>query len=911
MNKKYLSQTEEKNSTELTSLKSKYDNFNKQYGFRKINPVYIYLSAGILSIIWAGIIGYYAKNSIYNWSSFFKMLPHEFGGFLAGTIMPIGFIWMVAMYIDRNINSNYEHKVIYPFLQSIIDPHGDTSVITKVITKKIETETNELKKTIDKFIDYSEKLAIIHNSITNEVKETIKAIKEHETSIKSITNELNNSTDSIDSKTKNMLSDIEKHIALLTDTTDSAEKKTNNITENLLSETDKLEKTITKTAEIVETISKTIDTNSDNMNNSTTDAIRRIKEVESTFDTINDRILSSSEIAETRANQMLNTVSTKSSEFVEKANISAERINAVMNNITNSVDKIEHITNENEATSKQTLAIITEQSNNMIENLQKQASRFENNSNSILSIVGQVENKFTNIDKSIGLISENIISHFKDIAQEINNQKESLFTTSTEVAENINNVSEKILTEKNNFINSISDIKDIAQNTTSEMKLSSGEIISTSDTIKNAAKEINDLMTNSSHNLSNQANLTLKVASDIKDTLRNEIGELEEVANNVATQSRLGEMSIKSQGKKLSEVTEDLMVKIDSMNGKISATINNILNLSGQIDNKLNNINDTILQKSSQAAKIINESIERSTNSTDTFRNVASVFLENSMHTNAEISKLISELRQETLALDNASKSTKELVGNISSELFRASQSLPELSSNISAIDTNLQNTNLSIENSISTTNKKTKEIIENLENIEKQFSKFVGEKSSELEYISNASTQAITKVANYTNKLSEEAQKSLSEFKLQYEAVEALSKKMPNIQGVKNTSVSTENFLNEAGFIIEKLNSVSIDISQILSPDVSQDLWNKYNAGHKNVFSRYLAKMLDKKQVTALQNLIAKDTNLGNHIKSFVSEFNNIIIKAQTTDKSEILVATLTSTDIGKIYMILREVVA
>ena len=907
MSKNFISKNEEINTEELTSLKSKYDDFNKQYGFRKINPVYIYLSAGILSIIWTSLIWYYASNSVYNWSSFFKMLPHEFGGFLAGTIMPIGFIWMVAMYIDRNINSNYEHKVIYPFLQSIIDPHGDTSVITKVITKKIETETNELKKTIDKFVDYSEKLASIHNEISNGVKSTISAIKEHETSVKSITTELNNSTDYISEKTKNMLSNIEKQISTLNDTTDLAEKKTNTITSNLLTETDKLEKTITKTAEIIETISKTIDVNSDNIDNSTTDAIKRIKEVEATFDTINDRIISSSEIAETRANQMLNTVTSKTSEFVTKANLSAERVNSVMNNITNSVDTIERITTENENTSKQTLAIITEQSNNMIANLQKQASRFENNANSILSIVSQVENKFTSIDKGIGLISENIITHFKDIAQEINNQKENLFTTSSEVAENINNVSEKILAEKHNFMTSISDIKDIAQNTTSEMKISSGEIISTSDTIKNVAKEINELMTNSSHNLNNQASITLKVANEIKDKLRTEIGELEEVANNVAAQSRLGELSIENQGNKLSDVTEKFMIKIDSMNGKISSTINNILNLTGQIDNKLNAINDSVLQKSSQAAKIINESIERSSASTDNFRNIASTFLTNSMQTNTEIAKLISELRQETLALDSSSKSTKELVGNISSELIRASQSLPELNANISVIDSNLRNTNTNIENSINLTNKKTVELIENLTNIEKQFSKFVSEKSSEFDHISNTSSQAITKIANYTNKLSEDAKKSLSEFKLQYEAVEALTK---NSSPSKQENISTENFLNEAGFIIEKLNSVSIDISQILSPDVSQELWNKYNAGHKNVFSRYLAKMLDKKQVSALQNLISKDANLAHHIKSFVSEFNNIILKASTTDKSDILVATLTSTDIGKIYMVLREVI-
>ena len=144
-----LSIDNDKKTEELKNLKSKYDDFNRVYGFRKINPLYIYLTAGIISLIWLGIIAYYTSHSIYNWSSLFKMLPHEFGGFLAGMIIPIGFVWMVALYIDRNMNSNYEREVIYPFIQSIIDPHGDTSVITKVITKKIETETDELKKTIE------------------------------------------------------------------------------------------------------------------------------------------------------------------------------------------------------------------------------------------------------------------------------------------------------------------------------------------------------------------------------------------------------------------------------------------------------------------------------------------------------------------------------------------------------------------------------------------------------------------------------------------------------------------------------------------------------------------------------------------------------------------------------------------
>ena len=109
---------------------------------------------------------------------------------------------------------------------------------------------------------------------------------------------------------------------------------------------------------------------------------------------------------------------------------------------------------------------------------------------------------------------------------------------------------------------------------------------------------------------------------------------------------------------------------------------------------------------------------------------------------------------------------------------------------------------------------------------------------------------------------------------------------------------------------MIEKLNSISIDISNILTPETTEDLWNKYNAGHKSVFTRYLSKALDKKQILSLQNLVKTNSSFANHARAFVREFNSIILKASTTDKSEILVSTLTSTDIGKLYLLLREVV-
>ena len=438
------------------------------------------------------------------------------------------------------------------------------------------------------------------------------------------------------------------------------------------------------------------------------------------------------------------------------------------------------------------------------------------------------------------------------------------------------------------------------------MKNSSNEIISTSENIKNAIKEINNLMNNSSHDLNNQAKITLKVVSEIKSNLKEEINELNEIANAIKTHSRLGEASIKRKGSELSKISEDVIIKIGSINGKISSTINNILNLSGQLDNKFNTINDNILQKTNQAAKIIQDSVDRSISNTNHFRDMSSTFMENTTKTNMEINRLIANLQQETVALDGVNKSTAQLIGNISLELIKASKSIPELNNNITNVNNQLNSTNDTIEKSITSTNIKTKELIENLDKIEEQFTKFTSEKASEMDYLSKASTQAITKVAGYANKLSQETKQNLEDLKKYYSDLG----KIETTNAIQSTKKSTDKFLNETGFIIEKLNSIAIDITQILIPDSNQNLWDKYNSGHKGIFSKYLSRTLNRNQLSNLEHMMQSNKTFASYVKSFVSEFESVILKASTTDKSDVLIATLTSTDIGKVYMLLREIV-
>ena len=869
MSKNILTISEDK----IKELKDDYNNFNTMYGFKKIKPIYIYFSATILSLIWIGIIAYYTNNSIYNWSSLFKMLPHEFGGFLAGTIFPLGLIWMIALYIDRNINSNYEHEVIYPFLQSIIDPHGDTSVITKVITKKVETETDILKKTIDKFMDYSNKLASVHSTITDKVNDAMSAMKEHEKSMKNITENLNDSTNSIDSKVKNILQIISDNIKILIDTTDSTEQKTNNITTNLANETAKLEITLDKTSEIVNTISKTIDTNTFAITNSTKEALTKTKEIEEAFDTIGNRVITSTEIAETRANQILNNIENKSNEFIEKSNIAAERINNISDNITKSIDTIEQLSSDHKQATTSTIFTIKQQSDYMIENLTNQANRFENKTDSILETVSHTQQKFQDINNEIN----NIIAKISAELKNLENEKEA-------------------------FVSSITNIKEIANQTSSDIKNSSNDIISTTTDIKVANENISKIMKDGNQNLQAQASIANKITNEIKNTLTEAVNNLEKTLNSAKTNSRLSEEAIKEQGALIEDKTENFINNIRSISTQLSGEIKKTLDLPQIVLEKFNAINDTIVAKNLQATNLIKDGIAQGVKFSKDFQEISTSFFNQSNKNNNDISQNISNLRQHSVILNNANETTKEILANISKEIAKISGIIPSLNTNIDTINSKLQTSNTSIEQSVKATNSNTIKLAENLNIIEKQFSKFAEEKASEMQYIANTSKQSIVQIAEYTNKLTNEAKNTIEDLKNQLTNISNINK--------KEEPISTDKFLNTTGFIIEKLNELSIDISNILTPDVSQDLWNQYNAGNRSVFTKYLTKILSKQKIDNLKKEVQTNKTLASYVISFINQYSDILEKAKHTEKREILLPTLTSTEIGKLYLLLKELV-
>ncbi|MDR1009361.1 MAG: hypothetical protein LBL52_03885, partial [Rickettsiales bacterium] len=320
----------------VKELKHNYDEFNRTYGYRRIRPAYLYGFAGLLSLVWAGLIIYYARNSIYTSASLLKMLPHEFGGFLAGTIMPVGFIWMIAMYVDRNMNSNYEREVIYPFIQSIVDPHGDQGAIIAVIKQKISVESEALASLVSSMSSLYSQMEKTTREGKDSMEAAIAAATGYEGKLGLLTSELARASADLEGKATAMLDNLSENAARLASNSAITEEKAAAAAKGILAQTSALEYSLGQTLETTGRILDGVSAKKGELDATVEAALARTAEARDNLSQAGTVVQAAAGALETRAEQILAKVEDKTGQFIIKANISAEKISGVVANMEHS-----------------------------------------------------------------------------------------------------------------------------------------------------------------------------------------------------------------------------------------------------------------------------------------------------------------------------------------------------------------------------------------------------------------------------------------------------------------------------------------------------------------------------------------------------------------------------------------------
>ena len=107
---------------------------------------------------------------------------------------------------------------------------------------------------------------------------------------------------------------------------------------------------------------------------------------------------------------------------------------------------------------------------------------------------------------------------------------------------------------------------------------------------------------------------------------------------------------------------------------------------------------------------------------------------------------------------------------------------------------------------------------------------------------------------------------------------------------------------------VIETLQALAIDLDRALEQSPSPDLWQRYQAGDRNVFARRLYNMSGRQLYDRISAKYRAESEFREHVDRFVELFERLLGAASSRDRDNILVETYLTSDTGKVYLMLAQ---
>ena len=118
------------------------------------------------------------------------------------------------------------------------------------------------------------------------------------------------------------------------------------------------------------------------------------------------------------------------------------------------------------------------------------------------------------------------------------------------------------------------------------------------------------------------------------------------------------------------------------------------------------------------------------------------------------------------------------------------------------------------------------------------------------------------------------------------------------------------DNFARRVALLIESLNSTAIDVTKILSNDVTDSAWASYLRGDRGVFTRRAVRLLDSGEVKEIVRKYDEESEFREQVNRYIHDFEAMLRNVLATRDGSALGVTLLSSDMGKLYVALAQAI-
>lgn len=121
---------------------------------------------------------------------------------------------------------------------------------------------------------------------------------------------------------------------------------------------------------------------------------------------------------------------------------------------------------------------------------------------------------------------------------------------------------------------------------------------------------------------------------------------------------------------------------------------------------------------------------------------------------------------------------------------------------------------------------------------------------------------------------------------------------------------VGRETLSRKVALLIESLNSTAIDVTKILSNDVTDTAWAAYLKGDRGVFTRRAVRLLDAGEVREISRHYDADPEFREQVNRYIHDFEAMLRHILSTRDGSPLGVTILSSDMGKLYVALAQAI-
>jgi hypothetical protein len=104
----------------------------------------------------------------------------------------------------------------------------------------------------------------------------------------------------------------------------------------------------------------------------------------------------------------------------------------------------------------------------------------------------------------------------------------------------------------------------------------------------------------------------------------------------------------------------------------------------------------------------------------------------------------------------------------------------------------------------------------------------------------------------------------------------------------------------------IESLDSLAVDIARMIDHDAAAELWDRYNRGERNVFTRKLYTMQGQKAFEEIRRRYRGDGDFKRTVDRYIGEFERLLEEVSREERGQMLARTYLTSETGKVYTML-----